>query len=92
MPTLKEQTQKLLELQHRLAVWEAIHHYLSDNFLQREGMDKLQGIRVPGTSQEIVDQEIIEVVMGDVDNHILSLQEEIRTIENQNVVVGKDDG
>ena len=88
MSTLKEQLERLTALKHRLAVWEAIHHHLDENFVAKDGRGALKAIRVPDCQVEVVPEETIEDVLQAVgDGPIAELKAQIDEIENQQVVV-----
>ena len=88
MATLKEQITLLTSLKHRLAVWEAMHSYLNDNFIGKDGQKATKAIRVPGSSVEVVMEETIEDVLQVLgDGPISELRAQIVEIENQRFVI-----
>jgi hypothetical protein len=87
MATLKEQVEEITKLKHRLAVWEAIHYLVDEKFISKDGR-KASAVRVPNCAVEIVPEEMVESVLQAIgDGPIAELQEQINTIENQEVVV-----
>ena len=88
MATLKEQMEKLTSLKHRLAVWEALHAYLDEEFAAKDGGGPQRAIKVPNCSVEVVPTETIEDVLQAIgDGPISDLREQISDIENQEVVI-----
>jgi hypothetical protein len=86
MPTFKEQLEKRTDLQHRLAIWEAIHAYLEENFTARDGTPAKMGIKVPGSHQERVAEPLIEDTLQFIEeNHIADIKAEIENIESNEV-------
>jgi hypothetical protein len=88
MPTLKDQIEERTRLQHRLAIWEAIHHLMSERFLSKDGVKADSGIRVPNCTVELVPEETIEDVLQHIgDGPIADIRALIDQIEGQEVVV-----
>ena len=88
MPTLKEQIEERTRLQHRLAIWEAIHALMSEKFLSKDGRPAPEGIRVPDCTIELVPEETIEDVLQNIgDGPIADIQSMIDKIDGQEVVV-----
>lgn len=88
VPTLKEQLQHLTQLKHKLAVWQAVHSLLDEQFISKDGRKSGKAIRVPDCAVEVVPEETIEDVLQAIgDGPITELQEQIALIENQEVVV-----
>jgi predicted Fe-Mo cluster-binding NifX family protein len=88
MSTLKEQLERLTNLKHRLAVWEAVHAHLDEQFISKDGRKAQKAIKVPGCSVPVVPEETIEDVLQAVgDGPITELQGQIAEIENQEVVI-----
>jgi hypothetical protein len=88
MPTLKNQIDEMTRLQHRGAVWEAIHHLMSERFLSKDGRPAPEGIRVPNCAIELVPEEAIEDVLQTIaEGPITDIQAKIDEIESQEVIV-----
>lgn len=88
MPTLKDQIEERTKLQHRLAIWEAIHALMSERFLSKDGMPAREGIRVPNCTIELVSEETIEDVLQNIgDGPIADIRSEIDQVEGQEVVI-----
>lgn len=88
MATLKEQLEKLTNLKHRLAVWEAMHSHLDEQFVSKDGRGAQKAIRVPNCPVEVVPEETIEDVLQAIgEGPISELKAQIDEIENQEVVV-----
>jgi hypothetical protein len=88
MATLKEQLNTLTSLKHRLAVWEALHDHLNENFISKDGQKATKAIRVPDSSVEVVPEETIEDVLQALgDGPISELQRQIAEIENRQVII-----
>jgi hypothetical protein len=88
MPTIKDQIDKLTELKHRRAVWEAITTYLDDNFLSKDGRAAPKALKVPDCLVELVPESTVESVMQALgEGPLLELGQSIEAIENQEVVI-----
>lgn len=88
MPTLKEQLAHVTGLKHRLAVWEAAHALLEEQFMSKDQRKASKAIRVPNCVEQVVSEETIDDVLKAIgDGPILDLKTEIDKIENQQVVV-----
>ncbi len=86
MPTFKEQLDRMTDLQHRLAVWEALREHLEENFVGRDGCQARKGIRVPGCPIDTVPEPTVEDILQFIDeNHIQEIREEIARVERQEV-------
>lgn len=91
MPTLKQQIEERTKLQHRLAIWEAIHHLMSERFLRKDGRPASEGIRVPNCPIELVPEESIEDVLQAIgEGPIAEIQSLIDEIEGQEVMIIPD--
>lgn len=87
MPTLKDQIEERTKLQHRLAIWEAIHQLMSEKFLSKDGRPAASGIRVPNCVIELVPEEAIEDVLQTIgEGPIADIQSEINQIDGQEVI------
>lgn len=92
MSTFREQLDKLTSLKHRLAVWEAVYDHLDSTFVKKDGRGASKAIRVPNCIVEVVSEETIEDVLQAIgDGPIAELKEQITEIEEQPVVVLKND-
>jgi len=88
MPTLKDQIEERTRLQHRLAIWEAIHHLMSEKFLSKDGRPAPEGIRVPNCSIELVPEETIEDVLQNIgEGPIADIRASLDQIDGQEVIV-----
>lgn len=88
MPTLKQQLDKLTELKHKLAVWEATVFMMEETFLSKDGREALKGIRAPDCPVERVPESVIEnIVNGMFSGAISELKKQIDNIENKEVTV-----
>jgi hypothetical protein len=89
MPTLKEQLDELTGLKHRLAVWEAVHSMLEEQFTARDGRKTdVKAIRVPNCSIPVVPEETVEDVLQAIgDGPIKDLRAVIDEVEGRQVVV-----
>ncbi len=91
MPTIKDQLSERTCLQHRLAIWEAIHHVLTERFLSKDGRRASDGIRVPNCLIELVPEETIEDVLQNIaDGPITELSKLLRELEEQEVIIFTD--
>jgi thioredoxin reductase len=86
VPTLKDQLENLEKLKQRLSIWEAIHFLVDEKFITKDGR-KVSGIKVPGTSDLVPEEEIESVLQFIGDGPIADLKAEIDNIESQQVVV-----
>lgn len=84
--TLKERLEQLEKLQRRLAIWEAIHALVDEKFVSKDGR-KVSGIRIPGSSSAIPENEIEDVLQQIGEGPITELRAEIQAIEETEVVV-----
>ncbi len=85
--TLKEANDALNRQKHRLTVWEAVHNWLDQNFIGRDGR-QVKALRSPGAMPELVPEEVIEEILSSIgDGPIAQLNNEIASIETQRVVV-----
>ncbi len=91
MPTLKERLDELTKLRHRLAVWEAAHSMLEEQFTSKDGRKAGKAIRVPECAIPVVPEETIEDVLRTIgEGPISEIREKIAEIESQEVVFGED--
>ncbi len=86
MPSLKEQLGEYERLKRRLAIWEAIHSLADDKFISKDGR-RVAGIRIPGQSAAIPEDEIEDVLQQIGAGPIADLRAEIDAIESKEVVV-----
>lgn len=84
--TLKERLEQLEKLQRRLAIWEGIHSLVDEKFISKDGR-KVSGIRIPGASNAIPENEIEDVLQQIGEGPIADLRAEILAIEESEVVV-----
>ena len=88
MAKLRDQLEQLTKLKHRLAVWEAVHEMLDENFTTKDGRKAGKAIRVPNCPVEVVPEETVEDVLQAIgDGPITELRSQIVSIEDQEVVV-----
>jgi hypothetical protein len=88
LPTLKEQQEALVISQHRLAVWEVLYQYLDSTYVPREGCQAEKAIRVPDCIRQIVNEDTIEEILGQISGGpINDLKKRINDIENMEVVL-----
>lgn len=86
MPTLKEQLELLIAHQHRLAVWEAIFQYLDDSFISKDGRPPLKAIKAEGCSVEVVPEDVVEEILGSInEGPIKERKEQIADVEQLEV-------
>lgn len=90
MATFKEQIQKLEGLQHRLVTWEAIHSWLDENFIAKDGRPAVKALKAVDENgkklcyQELVPEETLEGVLREIgDGPIKDLRAQIAAIENE---------
>lgn len=79
---------ELVQLKHRLAVWEAMTTFLDDNFLSKDGRSAPKAIKVPDCLIELVPEDTIESVLLAVgEGPIAEIKALIDKIENQEVII-----
>lgn len=92
MATIKEHLDKLTDLKHRLAVWEALHEFLDDGgFVSKdEGRPASRAIQVPDCVVPVVPEETIESILQSIaEGPLQQLRDQISELENQTInVVG----
>lgn len=88
MATLRDQLHNLTRLKHRLAVWEALHAYLDENFVAKDGRPAQKSLKVPDCLVDVVSEDEIEDVMKALaEGPVTDLRAEISAIENQEVTI-----
>ena len=91
MATLKEQIEERTRLQHRLAVWEAIHSLMSEQFLTKDGRSTCTAIQVSDCPVGLVPEDTVEDVLQNIaEGPIAEIRSLLEQLESQEVVVYND--
>lgn len=91
MPTFKEQQQKLVDAQHKLAVWEFLFSVLDNDYVSKDGRQVEKAIKVPDCLVDIVSEDTIEEILSEVTSHIQGYQGLVYKIENAEITVMEPD-
>lgn len=93
MPSLKEQIAALTTAKHKLAVWEVLYAHLDSSYVPKDSGVAQKAVRVSDCMVELVPPETIEEILQTLsEGPIKELQDEINTIENQELVLKRKAG
>lgn len=84
MPKLKDLQEQVINLQHKIAVWESVAADLDTNFVSKDEQRAPKALRAPGCLVDRVSEAVIEdVIKTIVEGPIAELKEELQKVENQ---------